>query len=150
MYLTKIKYNGERVIIEAQTLDDESKLSVICDSKDQPEFEFTDALDNLRKVFLDILEMPTTKADQKKLTVHTINFSYKGTDRIPHVILSANFHLSNNQSYNVNTPIRTLESVDVESSLLLNADARQAIETMKSRATEYLNGKRSQLNLFAA
>ena len=147
MFTTHVKYLKGRVTVEWMEFKGDQYYIQILDSPDEPNAAFKNALLGIRKHWLSLLELPNDESMVKRVEVHTINISYKGADKTPYIIISANIKLAGeNGSFNVNSPVRLLDSS--ESGVSISGWLKKAIDTLLEEAEKYVKGERKTINLF--
>jgi hypothetical protein len=145
MNFTQIKIHKNRVHLEYLERKDDDHTDHMIDSPDGPLKSFTTAFSNITEDFISILELPKNLIERTK--VHTINISYNGEDHNRNVIVSANISIEKTKdSFNVNTPLRSLDSN--EGGKMLELTTAKRFEILFVEAEKFINGSREQINLF--
>lgn len=146
MTFDKIKYSNEVVFLSWITRRGDKTDARTLTCHDEPKENFINAILALRKDFLDILELSTVDKMVERVSVHTLNFSFKTTENVPYVIISANVITSSGQSYNINTPLKCMQ-YNPENENGLSLEIIKRIEYLIEKAEAYENGDRIKLQL---
>lgn len=149
--VTKIGYDGERVRVEWEQVRasgvDEYKLSCC----DHPHATLTDALGKLREHVATICCLSESYC--REMEIRSVSFSYGGDERVMGATITALKKLSTATAPLVlNTPHLASASYNADQDEgigpLLSEDAVEALEELQVEAMRYVDGWRSQLELF--
>ena len=125
---------------------------ITLDSADEPLPDYTAAFLALRKPFLEICEYSTKDDVVTRTKIKGVSLSWQGEkgDRKFGATITGIIGLNKKAaSLMINTPhLFTGNENTEDSALILPVDAIQAIETLLIEAEKYINGERSQIELF--
>ena len=144
MDFTKIKANADRLHFEyvERLGDDYADFSMNHPNDASP--QFMETLKDLRTDFAKLLDLSEETSFIERIEIHTLSISYKGAELNRSVIISGDIKCARG-SFNVNTPLQALDNPDDTS---VNVLFNQKIQKVINEAEKYLQGEKSQLNMF--
>ncbi len=150
MRITKVAYDGERVVIQYQK---RGKKQVdwdkfVIDSSEQPNASFTRLLQSLREYVAKICDYPEDEAE--KVKVLGVHVSWKGEkEDIMGVVVTAIKRVKMTTSpLLLNTPFLPEKSLtNKKSDAVLQKDVVEKINLLCDAAEAYVDGERGQLKL---
>ncbi len=153
MRITKIKLTKEKRISIAYesknshgTFDEFSLCSV-----EVPLPSLISTIERLKPFVLEMCELP--EEDLENIIVKGVSFSYGGENNtMGATIVAQKVLMHSNVPLNMNTPHKTIEhysgSEDGDKKQLLTRKCVSALEDLQVECQKYVNGERSQMNLF--
>lgn len=147
--VSKVSYDGKLVLIRYQLLRKDGNVDEFeFKCHDQPAGPFKVALTSLREYIAEICQLPAEYCGD--LEVRGCSYSYSD-DGIMGVTITALKPLRTaNAPLVLNTPhLMSAPMDDNDVQPLLSADQVIALDEVRQRAIEYVDGQRAQLNLFA-
>lgn len=121
-----------------------------CNDAPRPEYEKT--IEKLKPFVLEICELPADYLS--RINVKSVSFSYGGEAAIMGAVITATMKLKNsNAPLNLNTPHKPSEHYSTaggDNALLLPEKCVDVLTELQEECALYINGERSQGELFEA
>ena len=154
--ITKVKLSKDsKVHIEYQiprtteSGNDFDQFTLNCIDKPLPAFEL--AMLNLRKHVLDICEMPVNDTEVMKIKVNGVSFSYSGDNYVMGATIMASKTLAkSNSPLLINTPHKfdQPQNENQGTEMCLSDDCVNVLVELLEQAEKYIDGERTQLEMF--
>jgi hypothetical protein len=148
--ISKVKYrDGQVIIVMAEKEGDNNERETTVKSYDAPHQDFLDALDALQSHVREILQLPKGWRDGQ-LRVSGVSFSMSEDTGVMGAVMTGQVALDTSDApFNFNTPHLPFEQYSpTGNSPLMPDEAQQALKKLQSEAQSFVDGKRSQGDLF--
>lgn len=147
MLFTKIKWDGNKVELKWETNPNDDTVTHELTSYDPPEPEFEEALQELIPDVLALLELPEGYGEDMDVT--GLSISYSGdSDRMGVVVTCQKELTDANSPLVLNTPHMKEEDPEDPNPGQMTRRMKKRVEGVQGRASRYVNGFRSQQDLF--
>lgn len=148
--ISKIKTkDGAITIIELSGREGQNQTTTEHKFYDDPHPDFTKAMQDLVTHVRTILEWPISYA-LGSISIRGVSFSFSEDTEVEGAVISGQVGLNTSDSpFSFNTPHLAFEQyAEGNSAKLMPEDAIDALELLRSEASQYLKGKRAQGSLF--
>lgn len=150
MIINKVSYKNEIMEIHYSVLKDGGKEDYYTiRSGDQPLPSFRNLLLKLRQPVVDMLELPNTDEEVKRISVNQVSFDYSGDNDVMGAVISAKRKLNHSgTNMAVNTPHKFAKKAKGESSTVFDKPVISLLEDVQEECIKYIEGERTQGELF--
>lgn len=118
-------------------------------SGDIPLPSFQNNLLRLRPAVVEILELPNTDEEVKKITIDKVSFDYSGEESTMGAVISGRRELKlSGAKMAINTPHKFAKKAKGQSSAVFDKKTIELLENLQTEAIKYIEGERQQGELF--